>query len=89
MNNQDVFLNVVGGFKLKEPAVDLAVCMAIVSAFTNRAVDSKLCVFGEIGLSGEIRSVSFPEKRKNEASRLGYDKIINTKILNQAIKPLI
>ncbi len=70
--NQDVYVNVVGGLKIDEPAVDLAVAIAIASSFQNTAVDPELAVVGEVGLSGELRSVSQIERRLNEAAKLGF-----------------
>lgn len=89
LDNQDVYLNVVGGFKLKEPAADLAVCLAIASASKNKKIGTNFCVFGEVGLSGEIRSVRYYEKRVMEAKRLGFDNIIKAKTLVEAIEKVI
>ena len=71
----DVYLNVVGGIKLKEPGIDLGVCLAIASAIKQIAVPKNVAVWGEVGLSGEIRTVSAAPKRANEAKRLGYEAI--------------
>jgi DNA repair protein RadA/Sms len=68
----DVFINVVGGLRLQDPAADLAVCMAIASAAAQRKLDEKLVVFGEVGLSGEIRSVTASARRTKEARKLGF-----------------
>ncbi len=68
----DVYLNVVGGVKLKEPAVDLGVCLAVASAIKQRPIPKDLVVWGEVGLSGEIRSVSAKERRADEARRCGF-----------------
>lgn len=84
--SQDVFVNMVGGIEAREPAADLAVALAIVSSFKNKPLDSKLCAFGEIGLSGEIRQVSHESKRQAEAKRLGFTKFINAKTINEAIR---
>lgn len=84
--NQDVFVNIAGGIKIKETAGDLAVALAIASAYKNVAIDAKLCAFGEIGLSGEIRNVHFEKKRINEAERLNFTKFIKNKNLTNAIK---
>ena len=73
---EEVFVNAVGGVKIDEPAVDLAVETAIASAFRNRAVDSRTCLFGELGLAGEIRGVSQPTARVVEAARLGFKRAI-------------
>ncbi|MFY9484174.1 MAG: DNA repair protein RadA [Patescibacteria group bacterium] len=70
--DQDIYINVVGGVKLKEPAADLAVAVAIASARMNLAAESNICIFGEIGLSGEIRKVSQANAREQEVKRLGY-----------------
>ncbi|MCL5795473.1 MAG: DNA repair protein RadA [Patescibacteria group bacterium] len=72
LSTQDIYLNIAGGFKLKDPGIDLAVCAAIASAFKNKPINGKLCLFGEVGLSGEIRRVRFSEKRNQEAKRLGF-----------------
>lgn len=72
LSGQDIYLNIAGGFRLKDPGIDLAVCAAIASAYKNKPINSKLCLFGEVGLSGEIRRVRFSEKRQIEAKRLGY-----------------
>lgn len=68
----DVFVNVSGGLKVSEPAADLAVAMAILSSFKNKAMDPKAAVFGELGLLGEVRSIGSEERRMKEAKRLGF-----------------
>lgn len=73
--NQDVFLNIAGGFRVSEPAVDMAVAVALVSSLQDIAVPRDYCFAGEIGLSGEIRPIQQTEKRIDEATRLGYKKI--------------
>ena len=75
-SNLDTYLNVVGGMKLDEPAADLAVCMSLVSALRDRPLNDKLIVFGEVGLSGEIRNVSRAQARITEAARLGFNECI-------------
>ncbi|PKL72324.1 DNA repair protein RadA [Candidatus Kuenenbacteria bacterium HGW-Kuenenbacteria-1] len=90
LGNQDVYLNIAGGIKIEEPAIDLAVCLAIVSAFKNKPIDSNLVAFGEVGLGGEIRNVGQIDKRIIEAKKLGFKKIIipqtNTKFSDQDIQ---
>ncbi|MCX7779162.1 MAG: DNA repair protein RadA [Patescibacteria group bacterium] len=90
LGNYDIHLNVVGGLKVEEPAVDLAVCLAIISAYKNKAIDSDLAVFGEVGLGGEIRQVFQEEKRIREAEKLEFKKIIKPvsklKIKSQKLK---
>lgn len=72
LSSQDVYLNIAGGLKISEPAADLAVAMAIVSSLTNKALPADMVIFGEIGLSGEIRAVSQPNLRLKEAYKLGF-----------------
>lgn len=68
----DIFLNVVGGIKIEEPAADLAIAMAIFSSIKNKPLPSDLLVFGEVGLAGEVRSVPWAQNRLAEAGRLGF-----------------
>ena len=72
LSSQDVYLNIAGGLKISEPAADLAVAMAIISSLTNRPLPADMVIFGEIGLSGEIRAVSQPNLRLKEAYKLGF-----------------
>lgn len=72
LQDKDIFINVVGGMRLNDSAADLAVCMAIASAAAGRKLDDDLVVFGEIGLGGEIRSVTAPDRRIAEARKLGF-----------------
>jgi DNA repair protein RadA/Sms len=76
LTNQDVILNVVGGLKINDPALDLPVCLAITSSLLNQVVDRKTICLGEVGLGGEIRNVSKLEQRLNEAEKLGFTKAI-------------
>ncbi len=71
----DVFLNIVGGLKTNDPGVDLAMVAALISSIEDVPIDKKYCFAGEVGLSGEIRSISRIDKRVQEASRLGFKKI--------------
>ncbi len=73
---QDIFLNVAGGAKLNEPAVDLGVVAALASSHLNRPVPQRTVLFGEVGLAGEVRAVSRPELRVSEAARLGFDQCL-------------
>lgn len=75
-SNMDVYLNIIGGIKLYEPAADLTVALALVSSLKDQVVPKDILAFGEIGLAGEIRSVGFCEQRIKEAIRLGFHKII-------------
>lgn len=72
----DIYVNIAGGIRINEPAVDLAIAMAIYSSEKEIAVDAKTIIFGEIGLSGEVRSVSMAEQRVSEAKKLGFEKAI-------------
>jgi len=74
--DQDVFVNVVGGLKINEPAADLAVATAIASSFRNTPVAADLAIVGEIGLSGELRAVGQLSKRLNEAAKLGFKRCL-------------
>ena len=72
MSGCDAYVNLAGGIHIQEPAVDLGMVMAIVSSFKNRPVDESTVVFGEVGLSGEVRAVSLAEQRLQEAVKLGF-----------------
>ncbi len=72
----DAYVNITGGLKVNEPALDLGILMAVVSSYKNRAIDPEMVVFGEIGLSGEIRSVSNIEQRITECEKLGFTSCI-------------
>ena len=72
MSDCDAYVNLAGGMRIAEPAIDLGVAMAVASSFKNRAIDDKTIVFGEIGLSGEVRGVSMAENRVAEAAKLGF-----------------
>ena len=76
LSTQDVYVNIVGGIRLSEPAIDLAIILAIASAASGKLINTKAVVFGEVGLSGEIRSVNMPSVRLKEAHKLGFDNAI-------------
>lgn len=76
LSNKDVYLNVAGGLKVTEPACDMAVASAIVSALAQKPMPSDIVIFGEIGLSGEIRNVPQPDLRLKEASKLGFERAL-------------
>ena len=79
LSTQDVFLNIAGGLRVQDPAIDLAVVVAIISSHEDMPVDSKVCFAGEVGLSGEIRAVNRIEQRIAEAEKLGFEKIFISK----------
>jgi len=76
LGTQDIFANVVGGMRIAEPAADLAIALAIASSVKERVVDSRTVAIGEIGLSGELRSVTHLERRLAEAQRVGFARAI-------------
>lgn len=76
LSDQDIYVNVVGGLRVVEPAADLGIALAIASSFRERRIDSRLAVVGEVGLSGELRSVSQVDRRIGEAKKLGFQRIL-------------
>ena len=70
--DQDIYLNLAGGIRVVEPATDLAIALAVFSSFRNAVVDPGTVIFGEVGLTGEVRGVSNPEARVKEAAKLGF-----------------
>ncbi|MEZ4860841.1 MAG: DNA repair protein RadA [Caldilineaceae bacterium] len=76
LSDQDIFVNVVGGIHIDEPAIDLAVAAAIVSSYRNKPVPADLAIVGEVGLSGELRSVSQLPRRLHEAAKLGFTRAL-------------
>jgi DNA repair protein RadA/Sms len=73
---QDIFVNAVGGVRIGEPAADLAVCLAVVSSLSEKAIPGKVAVFGEVGLAGEVRPAPQGQERLKEAAKLGFEKAI-------------
>ncbi len=76
LNKHDIFINIAGGIKIDEPAIDLAVAISLYSSFKDIPVDSETVVLGEVGLAGEIRGISSVDRRINESSKLGFKHII-------------
>lgn len=88
----DVFVNVASGFRITEPASDLAVCLAIISSYKDKAVSNKAVVFGEVGLLGEVRKVTQMERRIKEAKKLGFTRIVSpieVKSLGEAVRETV
>jgi len=85
LSDQDVFVNVVGGLRVGEPAADLAVAAAIASSFRNKPVSADVVLVGEVGLSGELRSVSQVEARLNESAKLGFKRCVLPRSVQHAI----
>lgn len=79
LDMQDVFINIAGGIKIIDPAIDLAICSAIISSFEEISIPSNVCFAGEVGLGGEIRAVNRIESRIAEAEKLGFEKFILSK----------
>lgn len=86
IQNQDVYLNIVGGIKINEPSMDLGVILSVASGFRNIPISGEVAVTGEVGLTGEIRGVSYIEKRISECRKLGFKKIIIPKSNYEAVK---
>lgn len=86
MSRYDAYINIAGGVRMNEPALDLAIVLALVSSYKNRAVDAGTIIFGEVGLSGEVRAVSMAEQRVNEAIKLGFTTCILPKVCCDKIK---
>ena len=90
LGNQDVYLNIVGGIKINEPALDLVIILAVSSSFKNIPIPNDVIAIGEVGLTGEVRSVNQIEKRIKEAEKLGFKKCIipesNKKLLKDTYK---
>lgn len=76
LGTHDVFASVAGGLRVSEPAADLGIALAIASSFRNAAIDANVAVFGELGLSGEVRAVNAAQRREAEARKLGYTQIV-------------
>lgn len=79
IGDQDAYVNIAGGIKINEPAIDLGTVVAVVSSFRNRTINEKMVVFGEVGLSGEVRAVSQAELRVLEAKKLGFKTVLMPK----------
>ena len=90
LGNQDVYLNLVGGIKVNEPALDLGIVIATASSLKNISIKEDVVIIGEVGLTGEVRSVNMIEKRLKEAEKLGYKTCIipesNKKLLKEKFK---
>lgn len=86
LSNYDAYVNIAGGIKMNEPAVDLGIVMAIVSSYKNQPIDEKPIVFGEVGLSGEVRAVNMPEQRVAEAKKLGFTTCIMPEVSREVVK---
>lgn len=88
MSDCDAYVNLAGGMRITEPAIDLGIAMAVASSFKNRPIDDKTAAFGEIGLSGEVRSVSMIEQRVKEAVKMGYTTCIIPKVCEKQLRKM-
>ena len=88
LSNYDAYVNIAGGVKMNEPAIDLGIVMAIISSYKNQPIDGKTIVFGEVGLSGEVRAVSMPEQRVSEAKKLGFETCIMPEVSKDMVKDI-
>jgi DNA repair protein RadA/Sms len=79
LGTHDVYASIAGGLRVAEPAADLGIALAIASSFRNVALAPDVAVFGELGLSGEVRAVSAPDRRESEARKLGYTAVVSPK----------
>src|SRR5690606_2353581 len=89
LGNQDIYTNIAGGIKIKETALDLAICLSITSSMLNKPLEEGTIVFGEVSLSGEVKPVIGQKKRLDQAKKLGYSKFITSetvKNISQAIQ---
>lgn len=86
LSNCDAYVNIAGGIRINEPAIDLGIVMAIISSFRNRPIDEKMIVFGEVGLSGEVRAVNMPEQRVAEARKLGFETCVLPEVCLKMVK---
>ena len=86
MGQQDVFVNMAGGLQIDDPAIDLAVCVSIISSFEEKPISEKICFAAEVGLGGELRAVNRIDQRISEAEKLGFTEIYVSKYHQKAIK---
>ncbi|MBC5690561.1 DNA repair protein RadA [Mediterraneibacter sp. NSJ-55] len=88
LSNYDAYVNIAGGIRMNEPAIDLGIVMALVSSYKNRPIDEKVIVFGEVGLSGEVRAVNMPEQRVAEAKKLGFETCVLPCVSQKMVKEI-
>lgn len=88
LSSCDAYINIAGGIRMNEPAIDLAIVLAIISSYKDRPIDEKTIVFGEVGLSGEVRAVSMARQRVMEAKKLGFQRVILPKVCAESMEPV-
>ena len=86
LSSYDAYVNIAGGLRLNEPAMDLALVLAVISSFKDVPISDKTIVFGEVGLSGEVRAVSMAQQRVLEAKKLGFTRVIFPKSSQESVK---
>lgn len=86
LGNCDAYVNIAGGIRMNEPAIDLGLVLALVSSYKDKAIDEKTICFGEVGLSGEVRAVSMAEQRVLEAKKLGFEVCILPEVCREGLK---
>ncbi len=87
LSNQDIYVNIVGGMRIDEPAADLGIICAVASAFKNKDIDPEIALIGEVGLTGELRAVNQIDKRLNEMKKLGFSKCIIPESNKRGLRP--
>ncbi len=85
LSSADVYVNIAGGMRINEPAIDLGVVLAVISSYKDKAIDEKVLAFGEVGLSGEVRAVSQAAQRVQEAKKLGFTTVILPEVCREQI----
>ncbi len=88
LSSCDAYVNIAGGIRMNEPAIDLAVVLAVISSYKDQPINEKTIVFGEVGLSGEVRAVSMARQRVMEAKKLGFHKVILPKVSADSMEPV-
>ena len=86
LGSMDAYVNIAGGMKMTEPAADLAICLAIASSCRDFVIPDSTMVFGEVGLSGEIRAVSMADRRVREAKKLGFETVVLPEVCRSAVR---
>ncbi len=88
LGNCDAYVNIAGGIRITEPAIDLGIAMAVVSSFKNKSIDNKMIAIGEVGLSGEVRAVSQIQARVQEARKLGFTSCVIPSVCLESVKEI-
>ena len=89
MGDCDAYINVAGGMRINEPALDLAIILALLTSYRNQSLDDETICFGEVGLTGEVRGVTMVEQRVTEAAKMGFERCILPKVNERQIRNLL